>query len=267
MSRFFIELSYKGTAYNGWQRQPGAPSVQQTLEEALSTLHGEPVELTGAGRTDTGVHALFAVAHFDTSKGIPPSSEDEFGGDDAAYFKALNDPKTITSPQFLYHLNSILPYDIAVRRIYQVNDNRHARFDARRREYKYYITTVKEPFRSETTWQITTPLNLDAMRTAAISLMRYEDFTSFAKLHSDNKTNLCTIYGANWHAEGHMLVFTIAANRFLRGMVRAIVGTLVDVGRGKMSPGQFCNIIESLERAEASAQAPAQGLFLSDIQY
>lgn len=246
MSRYFIELSYHGGAYNGWQRQPNAPSVQQTIEESLSTILRQKTEIAGAGRTDTGVHAAFAVAHFDTG---------------------ARDPREVTHPEFLYHLNCILPKDIAVRRIYQVPDDKHARFDARRREYKYFITTIKDPFCEGTAWQITQPLNLDAMLTAAVTLMRYEDFTSFAKLHSDNATNLCTIYGANWRQEEKKLIFTIAADRFLRGMVRAIVGTLVDVGRGKLTPPQFCSIIEKKERAEASAQAPAHGLFLTDVQY
>ncbi|WP_298062448.1 tRNA pseudouridine(38-40) synthase TruA [uncultured Rikenella sp.] len=245
MARYFIELTYNGAGYNGWQRQPDAPSVQETLEKGVSTLLGAPHEIVGAGRTDTGVHAAFAVAHFDT-------------GAEAA---------KILDRQFVYHLNCILPKDIAVKKIYAVPDGRHARFDARRREYKYYITTVKDPFSTNTAWQITQPLDVDAMQTAAVSLMRYEDFTSFAKLHADNKTNRCTIFGANWQEEGDRLVFTIAADRFLRGMVRAIVGTLVDVGRGKITPAQFCSIIESKARAEASAQAPAHGLFLTDVQY
>ena len=245
MARYFIELAYNGAAYNGWQRQPNAPSVQETLEKGLSMLLGAPHEIVGAGRTDTGVHAAFAVAHLDTQV----------------------DPGLVLAPEFVYHLNCVLPKDIAVRRIYAVPDDRHARFDARRREYKYYITTVKDPFATGTAWQITQPLDVDAMQTAAVSLMRYEDFTSFAKLHSDNRTNICTIYGANWQTEGSRLIFTIAADRFLRGMVRAIVGTLVDVGRGKMTPPQFCTIIESRARAEASAQAPAHGLFLTDVQY
>lgn len=246
MARFFIELAYNGAGYNGWQRQPNAPSVQEMLERGISTLLGAPHEMVGAGRTDTGVHAAFAVAHFDTT---PEGAE------------------RVLDPEFVYHLNCILPKDIAVRKVYAVPDDKHARFDARRREYKYYITTVKDPFATGTAWQITQPLNVDAMQTAAVSLMRYEDFTSFAKLHSDARTNRCTIFGANWQEEGEKLIFTIAADRFLRGMVRAIVGTLVDVGRGKLSPAQFCAVIERQERAEASAQAPAYGLFLTDVQY
>ncbi len=247
MARFFIELAYNGAAYNGWQRQPDAPSVQEMLERGLSKLLGAPHEVVGAGRTDTGVHAAFAVAHFDAAS------------DEAAL--------RVREPEFVYHLNCILPKDISVRKVYAVADEKHARFDARRREYKYYITTAKDPFSTGTAWQITQPLNVDAMQTAAVSLMRYEDFTSFAKLHSDTKTNRCTIFGANWRAEGDKLIFTIAADRFLRGMVRAIVGTLVDVGRGKMTPAQFCAVIERQARAEASAQAPAHGLFLTDVQY
>lgn len=245
MARYFIELSYNGADYNGWQRQPNAPSVQEKLEKGLSMLLGTPHEIVGAGRTDTGVHAAFAVAHLDTDA----------------------EPERVLDPEFVYRLNCVLPKDIAVKRIYAVLDDKHARFDARRREYKYYITTVKDPFATGTAWQITQPLNLDAMQTAAVSLMRYEDFTSFAKLHSDTKTNRCTIFGASWQAEGDRLVFTIAADRFLRGMVRAVVGTLVDVGRGKMTPAQFCSVIESKARAEASAQAPAHGLFLTYVQY
>lgn len=245
MARYFIELSYNGADYNGWQRQPNAPSVQEKLEKGLSMLLGTPHEIVGAGRTDTGVHAAFAVAHLDTDA----------------------EPERVLDPEFVYRLNCVLPKDIAVKRVYSVPDDKHARFDARRREYKYYITTVKDPFATGTAWQITQPLNVDAMLTAAVSLMRYEDFTSFAKLHSDTKTNRCTIFGANWQTEGDRLVFTIAADRFLRGMVRAVVGTLVDVGRGKMTPAHFCSVIESKARAEASAQAPAHGLFLTDVQY
>lgn len=245
MARYFIELSYNGADYNGWQRQPNAPSVQEKLEKGLSMLLGTPHEIVGAGRTDTGVHAAFAVAHLDTDA----------------------EPERVLDPEFVYRLNCVLPKDIAVKRVYSVPDDKHARFDARRREYKYYITTVKDPFATVTAWQITQPLNVDAMQTAAVSLMRYEDFTSFAKLHSDTKTNRCTIFGANWQTEGDRLVFTIAADRFLRGMVRAVVGTLVDVGRGKMTPAHFCSVIESKARAEASAQAPAHGLFLTDVQY
>lgn len=245
MARYFIELSYNGTEYNGWQRQPNAPSVQQTIEEVFSQMFGSPHDIMGAGRTDTGVHASFAVAHFDSPV----------------------DPAKIIDPETTFHLNCMLPRDIAIKKIYAVGPDKHARFDARRREYKYRITTAKDPFLQNLAWQITTPLDLDAMQTAAVSLMRYEDFTSFSKLHSDNKTNLCAISGASWQQKGDVITFTIAANRFLRGMVRGIVGTLVDVGRGKMTPAQFCAIIESMDRSLASAQAPAHGLFLSDVQY
>lgn len=244
--RYFMELAYNGTAYHGWQKQPNAASVQETVEDALGKLLGGPVEIFGAGRTDTGVHAAFAVAHFDTE---------------------ANPDETVTGSEFLYHLNCVLPKDISVKKIYEVAADKHARFDARRREYTYYITTVKDPFCVDTAWLITQPLDVDAMQTAAVALMRYEDFTSFAKLHSDNATNRCVIYAANWQTEGDKLLFTITADRFLRGMVRAIVGTLIDVGRGKMTPAQFCTVIERKERAEASAQAPAHGLFLTYVKY
>lgn len=245
MARYFIELSYNGTAYNGWQRQINAPSVQQTIEEALSKILGSEHLITGAGRTDSGVHASFAVAHFDSEVST----------------------ERVTDPDMLYHLNCILAQDIAINRIYQVPDDKHARFGACRRKYKYYISKVKNPFNQKTAWQITTPLNLDAMHTASASLMRFEDFTSFTKLHSDNKTNICTIYSASWQEEGDNLIFTISADRFLRGMVRGIVGTLVDVGREKMTPAEFAAIVKAQDRSRASAQAPAHGLFLCDIQY
>lgn len=242
--RYFIYLSYKGTRYHGWQRQINASSVQQTLEEALSKLTGEPVEVTGAGRTDTGVHASCYVAHFDLSRDIDVSSSD-----------------------FLYHLNALLPYDIAVSRIKEVASDMHARFSAVEREYKYYITTVKDPFKTETAFQHTAPLDMDKMNQAASRLLEYDDFTSFAKLHSDNKTNICKVTKAEFVRDGTMIVFTICADRFLRNMVRAIVGSLIDVGRGKISVGDFDNIICSKDRAFASGSAMAHGLFLSDIKY
>lgn len=242
--RYFIYLSYKGTRYHGWQRQINASSVQQTLEEALSKLIGQPVEITGAGRTDTGVHASSYVAHFDITRDID-----------------------VSSPDFLYHLNAMLPHDIAVSRIKEVDADIHARFSAVEREYKYYITTVKNPFITETAYQHTAPLDMDKMNEAASKLLEYEDFTSFAKLHSDNKTNICHVMKAEFVREGSMIVFTICADRFLRNMVRAIVGSLIDVGRGKISVNDFCDIIRAKDRARASGSAMAHGLFLSDIKY
>lgn len=242
--RYFAELSYKGTAYCGWQRQPNARSVEQTIEEALSTLLREEIDVVGAGRTDTGVHAAFYVAHFDTSR-------------------------PISNPEdFVYHLNSLLPEDVAFRRIYEVADDAHARFDATEREYRYYIQTRKDPFTKATTWQHTAPLDMAAMNEAAKVLLATEDFTTFAKLGSNNTNNICHIYRAEWvEIECGMMVFIFRANRFLRNMVRAVVGTLVDVGRGKISVEQFREIVASRDLSRSSSSAPASGLFLTDVKY
>lgn len=241
--RYFMELSYKGTAYNGWQRQDNAPSVQQTIEEAISKLLREETTVTGAGRTDSGVHAAYYVLHFDCAETI--------------------DNRT----GFVYHLNSMLPHDIAVISVTQVQDNTHARFDAIEREYKYYISTVKDPFRRESAWIFTGPLDIEAMNDAAEVLLSTEDFTTFAKLHSGNKTNICNVRTAEWTKRGDMLVFTIRADRFLRNMVRSITGTIVDVGRGKITAEEFGEIVRSRDLARATNSAPAQGLFLSGIKY
>lgn len=242
--RYFAELSYKGTAFCGWQRQPNAPSVQQAIEEALSTILRESVEVVGAGRTDTGVHAAFYVAHFDT-------------------LKQIDNPE-----HTVYHLNALLPEDIAFRRIYAVADDAHARFDAIEREYRYYIQSRKDPFTRATTWQLTTPLNIEAMNEAAKVLLLTEDFTTFAKLGSNNTSNICHIFRAEWvEIECGMTVFIFRANRFLRNMVRAVVGTLVDVGRGKITPEQFAEIVASKDLSRSSSSAPASGLFLTDVKY
>lgn len=242
--RYFAELSYKGTAYCGWQRQPSAPSVQQTIEEALSTILRESVEIVGAGRTDTGVHAAFYVAHFDTSRPIANPAD------------------------FVYHLNALLPEDIAFGRIYEVENDAHARFDATEREYRYYIEPRKNPFTRATSWQLTTPLDVEAMNRAAKVLLTTEDFTTFAKLGSNNTNNICHIFRAEWiEIECGMLVFVFRANRFLRNMVRAVVGTLVDVGRGKITPEEFADIVASRNLSRSSSSAPAAGLFLTDVSY
>lgn len=242
--RYFAELSYKGTAYCGWQRQPNAPSIQQTIEEAISTILRERIEVVGAGRTDTGVHASFYVAHFDTTL-------------------AIENPESV-----VYHLNALLPEDIAFGRIYAVSNEAHARFDATEREYRYYIHTRKDPFTRATTWQLTTPLDVKAMNRAAALLLTTEDFTTFAKLGSNNTSNICHIFRAEWvEIECGMLVFIFRANRFLRNMVRAVVGTLVDVGRGKITPEEFGEIVASRDLSRSSSSAPASGLFLTDVKY
>ena len=242
--RYFIELRYLGAAYCGWQRQPDQPSVQQTLEGALTTLLREQIEVTGAGRTDTGVNASYYVAHFDVSE-------------------AVADPT-----RTVYKLNFLLPGDISVWSLTPVSDEAHARFQAREREYRYYIEPRKNPFTRHLTWQYYVPLDLERMNRAAASLLEYEDFTSFAKLNSNNKTNICHVMRAGWEElpDGR-LCFTIRADRFLRNMVRAIVGTLVDVGRGRYTPEDFRAIVESRDLSRSSAGAPAQGLFLSDVRY
>ena len=242
--RYFIELRYDGTAYCGWQRQKSAPSVQQCIEQGLSTLLRCPTEIVGAGRTDTGVHASYYVAHFDAAQPIADTTS------------------------FAYHLNAILPRDIAVMSISPVADDAHARFDAVRREYRYHIENRKNPFSRAYAWQYYVSLDVEAMNEAAARLFDFEDFTSFAKLNSNNTTNICHIYEARWRVlDDGVLEFTIAADRFLRNMVRAIVGTLVDVGRGRYSVEEFRTIVEAKDLSKASAGAPAQGLFLSDVVY
>ena len=242
--RYFIELRYNGGAYCGWQRQPDMPSVQQTIEGAISTLLREPILLTGAGRTDTGVNASYYVAHFDTSSPVA-------------------DPE-----QVVFKLNHMLPGDIAVSRIVPVAADAHARFSAREREYRYYIEPRKNPFTRDATWQYYVPLDMDRMNEAAAALLEYDDFTSFAKLNSNNKTNICRVKEAVWTIDSRgTMCFTIRADRFLRNMVRSLVGTLVDVGRGRYTPDGFRSIVESRDLSRSSAGAPAQGLFLSAVVY
>lgn len=242
--RYFIELRYNGAAYCGWQRQPDMPSVQQTLERALTTLLREEVLVTGAGRTDTGVHASYYVAHFDLARRI---------GDPA---------------QTVYKLNFLLPGDIAAGGLTEVADDAHARFDACLREYRYFIEQHKNPFTRHAAWQYYVPLDIERMNRAAAMLLEYDDFTSFAKLNSNNRTNICHVSHAAWTTDGKgTLRFTIRADRFLRNMVRAIVGTTVDVGRGRYTPEEFRSIIESRDLSRSSGGAPAQGLYLSDVRY
>lgn len=244
--RYFIELSYDGAAYCGWQRQPDAPSVQQTLERALSTLLRMPTEVVGAGRTDTGVNASYYVAHFDTQEPVKDCA------------------------QLVYKLNLILPKDIAVKAVKTVKAEAHARFDAREREYTYFISQRKNPFRRFSSWQYYVQLDMEKMNEAAEVLLRYDDFTSFAKLNSNNKTNICRVMKAEWRRaeeDSDVMIFTIRADRFLRNMIRAIVGTLVDVGRGRYSVEDFERIVASKDLSLSSAGAPAEGLFLSDVVY
>lgn len=242
--RYFIELQYNGAAYCGWQRQPNVATVQQSIEEALAILLQQPIEVIGAGRTDTGVNASYYVAHFDVEHKIDDTS------------------------LIIYKVNYILHGDIAIRSICEVAPSAHARFDAVSREYRYYIEPRKNPFTRHTTWQYYVPLDVDKMNCAADKLLDYSDFTSFAKLNSNNKTNICKITHAHWTVDTQgVMCFRIVADRFLRNMVRSIVGTLVDVGRGRYSVSDFEEIIASRDLSRSSAGAPAQGLFLSDICY
>ena len=243
MQRYFIQISYDGTAYHGWQIQPNGISVQETVEKVLSVVARENVSVTGAGRTDAGVHASFYVAHFDSEN--------------------LN----LDNEKIIHNLNCLLPADIAIQNLYKVPAGVHARFDAVSRTYKYYLVSAKDPFsRQYATREARIP-DLARMNEAARQLFNYDDFTSFSRLGTDVKTNICKVDLAQWNKEGDTIVFTIRADRFLRNMVRAIVGTLLEIGFGKMTIDQFCKIIEAKDRRAAGASVPAKGLFLIDIGY
>jgi len=243
--RYFIKLSYKGTHYHGWQYQPNASSVQEELEKAFSLILREEIAITGAGRTDTGVHAKNFIAHFETVNSL-----------DANQIKEL-----------IYKLNSYISKDIAIHKIYQVDAKMHARFDAKERTYQYYITTTKNPFFTESAWYVHGKLDVAKMNLACEIIKEYSDFGSFAKLHSDNKTNICNLMEAHWELQDELLVFTIKADRFLRNMVRAIVGTMVDIGQGKTSLADLRKIVESKDRNRAGRSVPGHALFLVDIKY
>lgn len=240
--RYFIELSYHGEHYHGWQRQPNAPSVQETLENGLSLLLREPVTITGAGRTDAGVHARQMFAHFDSGAGLH-------------------------TKDFTYKLNALLARDIAIHRIFTVADEAHARFDAVSRTYEYWINQSKNPFLDGLSYYLRHPPDIDKMNRAAEIIMKYSDFQCFSKSKTDVKTYFCEISHARWVFTDEKLVFTITADRFLRNMVRAIVGTLLEVGSGKMPVENVKKIIESKNRSEAGVSVPAHGLYLTRIEY
>lgn len=242
--RYFIRLAYNGGKYHGWQRQPNALSVQQVIEEALSTVLRHPAPITGAGRTDTGVNARTMYAHFDTDNPL----------DCQRIMKALN---------------RLCGKEIAIYDLFEVNEQAHARFDATERTYKYFISYKKSPFLGDLSWHSPSILDIDKMNEAAHLLTLTDDFTSFAKLHSDAKTNICDVREARWEPLPGMegIVFTIRADRFLRNMVRAVVGTLVDVGRGKLSIDDFRNVIADKNRCSAGTSMPAEALFLWDVSY
>ena len=243
MARYFIELAYNGRNYHGWQIQPGTPTVQEVLNRALSTLLREEIQVVGAGRTDSGVHASFYVAHFDTCQ-------------------SLEYPE-----QTVYKLNRILGKDIAVSRIYPVATDKHARFSAVSRTYQYFIDKNKNPFTCEYAWKVYPLPDIRLMNEACQVLFEYRDFTSFSKLHTDVKTNNCIIMDAHWKDTGKQLIFTIKADRFLRNMVRAIVGTMVEIGQGKLTLADFRRIIESRNRCNAGTSVPGHALFLCHVDY
>lgn len=241
--RFFIELSYNGTAYFGWQRQPNDASVQETLEECLTKLNGGAmVPVTGCGRTDTGVHARFYVAHADLPPGVDPA-------------------------QWTYKLNKMLPRDIAVFRMYEVSGEAHARFGAISRTYRYFLHQQKSAFLPDSLYH-PGKLDFDRMNAAATALLGTQDFTSLSKLHTDVKTNICTVTEAFWEKkEEEQWFFQISADRFLRNMVRATVGTLLEVGTGKIAPETVTEILAAKDRGAAKVSVEARGLFLWDIRY
>lgn len=241
--RYFLYLAYDGARYHGWQTQPNGITVQSCIEECMSTLLRKATPITGAGRTDAGVNARLMVAHFD-----------------------LETPLT-DRLEFVERLNRILPPDISIYNCRAVRADAHARFDATSRTYKYYVTDRKSPFTERYAWRYRGKLDFDAMNQAADAMRLYTDFTSFSKLHTDVKTNNCCITHARWEAENDGHTFTITADRFLRNMVRAIVGTLVEVGRAKLSVADFCRIIEAKDRCSAGTSMPGKALFLHDIAY
>jgi len=243
MNRYFLKLAYNGSGFHGWQIQNNAHSVQAEISNKLSLLLKEDLNIVGCGRTDAGVHASEFFAHFEIERELDKLKD------------------------VVYKLNSFLSEGIVVYDIYKVDNELHSRFSAKKRTYKYYISTVKDPFRSHLSYYFNAALDVEEMNKATAFLFDYEDFTSFSKLHTQTATNICEIMEANWEFEDKMLVFTISADRFLRNMVRAIVGTLVEIGRGKLNAEDIKSIIESKDRSKAGYSVPAQGLFLHGVEY
>jgi len=255
MSRYFIHMAYDGSNYFGWQIQPRELTVQKVLEQALSTLLKQEIAVSGAGRTDTGVHASGFVAHFDLS------AEQSLEGTepDAPY-----DP---SSEQFIFKLNRFLPPDIGVQKIHEVPEDMHARYSATHRTYHYHISSIKPLYNRNYSHHVFGELDMESINKCCKVILETTDFTSFAKLHTDVKTNNCKVSHAHWRKVEHGYLFEITADRFLRNMVRSITGTLLDVGRGKLDPDEFKKIVEAKNRGKAGSSAPAKGLFLVDIGY
>jgi tRNA pseudouridine38-40 synthase len=240
--RYFIELSYKGTAYNGWQRQNNSLGVQQVLEEAMSKVLRQPIEITGSSRTDTGVHAEQQFAHFD--------------------FNEIAD-----AGKLVYQINGLIPRDIAVQHIYAVPEDTNSRFAATHRRYEYRISRSKNPFLPNLAYVTRAELDIEKMNEAASLLLQYIDFESFSKIHTQVNNFRCSISEAIWQEQGGLLIFSVQSNRFLRGMVRALVGTMLEVGKGKRTVADFEEVIKARDRKKAGAQAPAEGLFLVEVGY
>ncbi|MGQ7947057.1 tRNA pseudouridine(38-40) synthase TruA [Flavobacterium sp. WC2509] len=240
--RYFIKLAYNGTPYHGWQIQPNAASVQETMNKAFSVILNTEISLMGAGRTDTGVHAKEMYAHFDFENPI--------------------DTKNI-----IHKLNSFLPKDIVIYDVFQVADDAHTRFDATKRTYEYHINTFKDAFLQEQSWYFHQKLDLELMNEAASLLLKHTDFQCFSKVNTDVNTFDCSIFEASWEQKNEKLIFTISANRFLRNMVRSIVGTLINIGLHKITLDDFEMIIKSKRRDKAGFSVPAHGLYLTKIEY
>jgi len=241
--RYFVELAFNGTQYHGWQIQPGAETVQESLNKAIGTLTGQTVNLVGCGRTDAGVHASHFVAHFD-----------------------VRDP-IVDCGQLTFRLNRFLNKSIRIDRIVRVDPDSHARFHALSRTYHYLISAGKTPFMNDFCWNFHQALNLAAMNEACKVIRGKHDFTSFSKLHTDVKTNDCEVYEASWYENDGFYVFIIRSDRFLRNMVRALVGTLMEVGKGRIPPSEVERILHARNRSDAGMSVPAKGLFLTKVEY
>lgn len=246
MPRYILHIAYNGKAYHGWQRQPGAITVQEVMEKCIHTLFDKEAQVIGAGRTDTGVHAADFYLHFDTSYIIDSIEQSE---------------------KLLFKINRFLPNDIVVYSINNAHPDFHARFSATSRQYKYYISRIRDPFALDFSHEIYGALNIEEMNKACKILFEYTDFSCFSKSHTQTKTNNCKIMDAQWAEENGKLVFTIEADRFLRNMVRAVVGTMLEIGKGKLSADDMHKVIQSKDRGKAGTSAPAQGLFLTRVSY
>ncbi|GGG09625.1 tRNA pseudouridine(38-40) synthase TruA [Pontibacter amylolyticus] len=240
--RYFLEIAYDGTRFHGWQVQPNALSVQEVLDDCLSKVLRQHINSTGSGRTDTGVHASQQFVHFDVEEELDPAHT-------------------------VYRFNRLLPADIVAKNLYLVTDAAHARFDAFERTYHYHITLAKDPFKRYYATYLPRSVDVAQMNEAAAVLLRYEDFTTFSKVKGDTNHYRCNMYEAIWRQQGDELIFTIRANRFLRGMVRLVVGTLLDVGRGKLTVADFERIVANQDRSKASGAAPSEGLYLARVSY